>query len=87
MDTDASQAASTHPDLGAIRPREGSPRRLGVVLAAIGTGALAAGTIQYMRVLRILGRRPGFTFYLSCSVIAVGLLVFVGILLRVGPFS
>jgi hypothetical protein len=26
-------------------PHEGSPRRLGVVLAAIGTAALAAGTI------------------------------------------
>jgi uncharacterized membrane protein YidH (DUF202 family) len=67
---------------------EGSPRRLGVVLAAIGTTSMAAGAIQYTRVLRSLaGRRPGFAFYLACTVVVVGLLLLLGIVLRIGPFS
>ncbi len=72
--------------LGAAR--EASPRRMGIVLAAMGTLALAAGTIQYLNVFRSLqGRRLGFTFYMSCAVIGLGVLVLIGLVARIGPFS
>ena len=64
-----------------------SPRRLGIVLTAMGTAALIAGTMQYMHTLRSLDhRRPGFTFYFACLGIGLGLLLFAGIALGVGPF-
>lgn len=65
-----------------------STHRLGIALTAMGTAALLAGTIQYMRMLRSLEhRRPGFTFYFACVGIGLGLLLFVGIALRMGPFT
>ncbi|HVY40815.1 MAG TPA: DUF202 domain-containing protein [Polyangia bacterium] len=65
-----------------------SPRRLGIVLTAMGTVALAAGTIQYLRTLRELeGARPGFTFYFACVGIGLGVLLFAGMALRMGPFN
>jgi putative membrane protein len=67
---------------------EKSPRRLGIVLAALGTMSLAAGTIQYAHALRMAGRRwPGLTFYVACMVVAIGVLVLVGIIVRMGPLS
>ncbi len=65
-----------------------SPHRLGIVLTAMGTAALIAGTIQYMRMLGTLEhRRPGFTFYFACAGVGLGLLLFAGIALRMGPFT
>ncbi len=64
------------------------PRRLGIVLATMGTVSLAAGLIHYSGVVRSLqGQRVTFAFYLACAVIGLGLLVLVGIVLRVGPLS
>jgi putative membrane protein len=72
----------------ALGTEERSPRQLGIVLAAMGTTSLALGIIQYTLVLRSLeGRRPGFAFYVACTVMAFGLLVLAGIVLRIGPFS
>ncbi|MES1207874.1 MAG: DUF202 domain-containing protein [Pseudomonadota bacterium] len=80
---------SIHKFLAALPAgRSESPRRLGIVLTAMGTAALIAGTIQYMRMLRSLDhRRPGFTFYFACVAIGLGLLLFAGIALRRGPFT
>jgi putative membrane protein len=65
-----------------------SPRRLGIFLAALGTMSLAAGTIQYAHALRTMGqRRPGLTFYVAGMVVAIGVLVLVGIVVRMGPLS
>jgi len=64
-----------------------SPRRFGIVLAAMGTVALLAGTIQHAHVLRSLGRRPGLAFYFACLGLVLGLLVIMGLALRMGPFS
>src|SRR5579862_9841096 len=70
------------------RTEENGPRHLGIVMAALGTASLAAGTIQYARTLNALdGQRPGFTFYVACVGVAVGLLVLAGIVLRIGPLS
>jgi putative membrane protein len=66
-------------------------RNLGVFLAALGTGSLIAGTVQYVQTMRAIGgpRRGGLglVFYISCAVILLGLLVLVGILMRLGPFD
>ncbi len=65
-----------------------SPRRLGIVLTAMGTIALAAGTIQYLHMLRsIERRRPGFSFYFACIGIGLGVFLFAGIALGIGPFG
>ena len=70
-----------------IHFRTNSPRTLGIFLAALGTGALVAGTIEYVRTMRAMGGRSlGFTFYVGCAVIALGLMVLLGILIRIGPF-
>jgi putative membrane protein len=64
-----------------------SPRHLGIALATLGTAALAAGTFQYRRIVRGLPgpQTGGFTLYVALAVIAVGLLVMAGLILRVGP--
>jgi putative membrane protein len=65
---------------------ERAPHRLGLLLAALGTFSLVAGTVQYAQTIRTLeGRTPGFTFYVACAVIALGFLVLAGILFRLGP--
>jgi putative membrane protein len=65
-----------------------SPRFLGIFLAAMGTMSLLAGTIQYVRVLRSFeARRLGFMFYFACAALALGLLVLVGLILKIGPFA
>jgi putative membrane protein len=68
------------------RSDELAPHRLGMLLAALGTFSLMAGTVQYARQIRSLqGRRIGFTFYVACAVIAIGVLVLAGIVFRLGP--
>ena len=65
-------------------------RNLGVFLAALGTGSLIAGTVQYVQTMHTIGgprRGLGLTFYISGAVILLGLLVLVGILMRLGPFD
>jgi putative membrane protein len=66
-------------------------RNLGIFLAALGTGSLIAGTVQYVQTMHTISgpgnRRLGLTFYISCAVILLGLLVLVGILMRLGPFD
>jgi putative membrane protein len=65
-----------------------SPRRFGIFLAALGTASLLAGTLQYRSIVRSLGDpRPGFTIYVAFAVLAVGLLVLLGLVLRMGPLS
>jgi putative membrane protein len=65
-----------------------SPRRLGIALAALGTASLIAGTIQYRGIIRSLqGPRPGFTLYVGLGVIIVGVVVLVGLGLRIGPLA
>jgi putative membrane protein len=73
----------------ALSPKESEgPRRLGILLAAMGTTSLAAGLVHYSKLVRSLqGQRPTFAFYLGCAVIGLGLLVLGGILLRVGPLT
>jgi putative membrane protein len=76
-------------EAGSIRLRrpEG-PRNIGLFLAALGTGSLLAGIVQYVQTLRQLPGRPrlGFGFYVACAVVALGLAVLVGLVTRVGPF-
>jgi putative membrane protein len=69
------------------REEERAPHRLGLVLAALGTFSLAAGTVQYARTIRTLGggRQVGFPFYVACAVIALGVVVLAGIVFRIGP--
>ena len=80
---------SIHKFMSVLDPHKTrSPRYLGIVLSAMGTAALLAGTIQYARTLHSMeGRRPGFVFYFACGGIALGLLVFAGMALRLGPFD
>ncbi|HXJ22047.1 MAG TPA: DUF202 domain-containing protein [Polyangia bacterium] len=67
---------------------ERGPRHMGIALASLGTLSLLAGTIEYLHNVRTVGQhRPGFTFYVACSVIAMGLMVLAGIILHVGPLS
>jgi len=68
--------------------RPEGPRRLGLFLAALGTGALAAGLVQYLQTLRQIGARARsrVALYVACVVIALGLTILVGIAFRRGPF-
>ena len=69
------------------RPEE--PRRLGLALAALGTGSLVVGVLEYVRTLRRTeGHRPrlGSAFYVACAVVALGFWVLVGIITQRGPF-
>jgi putative membrane protein len=68
------------------RPEE--PRRLGLFLAALGTGSLVVGVLEYVRTLgRTEGHRPrlGSTFYVACIVVALGFWVLVGLIRQSGP--
>jgi len=68
----------------------GSARNLGIFLTALGTGSLVAGIAEYVQTMRRLdghGRRGlGFTFYVGCGVVILGLAVLLGIVIRIGPF-
>src|SRR5262245_25105184 len=66
----------------AIRPKhpEGA-RNLGLFLTTMGAGALVAGIIEYVAVMRSLGTprtwlRP--SFFVACATLIVGMLVLVG---------
>ena len=68
------------------RPEE--PRRLGLLLVALGTGTLVLGVLEYVRTLgRVDGHRPrlGSTFYVACAVVALGVWVLAGLILPPGP--
>jgi putative membrane protein len=68
--------------------RAEGPRYLGIILAALGTASLAAGTLQYHHVLGKMGMRsPGLTLYVAIAVMAVGVLVLFGLVLRLGPLA
>jgi putative membrane protein len=69
--------------------RPEGPRIIGLFLAALGTGSLLAGTLEHVQTLaHIPGPRPRLTvaFYVACAVIALGGIVFVGLVSRAGPF-
>ena len=69
--------------------RPNSPRNLGIFLAALGTGSLVAGLIQYVQMLRqihISALRTSVSFYVSCAVVILGLTILLGIVAGVGPF-
>ena len=77
-------------EAGSIRLRrpEG-PRNIGLFLAALGPGSLLAGVVQYVQTLRqVRGPAPrlGTAFYVACAVVVLGLVVFIGLITRVGPF-
>src|SRR4051812_9119807 len=73
-----------------IHPHHASgPRTLGLVLVALGTVSLVAGIVQYVQIMRATGdRHPrmGFSFYVAMAVVILGLTVFGGVALSVGPF-
>jgi len=79
-------------EANAVHFRHGTGgRNLGIFLAALGTGSLIAGTVQYVQTMHSIGRRGvralGLTFYISGAVIVLGLMVLAGILIRLGPFE
>jgi putative membrane protein len=60
------------------RPEE--PRRLGLFLAALGTGSLLVGVLEYVQTLRRTDRpRLGSAFYVACAVVALGVWVLVSL--------
>ena len=68
------------------RPEE--PRHLGLFLAALGTGSLVVGVLEYVRTLRRTeGHRPrlGSAFYVASIVVALGFWVLVGLINAPGP--
>jgi putative membrane protein len=64
------------------------PRRLGLLLTALGTASLAAGVLQYIQVLRQIGAnlRSRVSFYVACIVVALGLMILIGMAAQRGPF-
>jgi putative membrane protein len=69
------------------RPDE--PRIIGLFLTALGTGSLLVGILEHVQTLaRIPGPRPrpGVALYVACAVVALGAIVFVGLVSRAGPF-
>jgi putative membrane protein len=77
-------------EAGSIRLlRPEAPRNIGLFLAALGTGSLLAGLLQYLQTLRHLPGSPprlGVAFYVACAVVVLGLVVLVGMIRRAGPF-
>jgi len=68
--------------------RPNGPRDVGLFLTVLGTGSLLAGIVQHVQLLRKIGvptLRTSVTFYVACAVVVLGLVVFVGIVSRVGP--
>jgi putative membrane protein len=68
--------------------RPEGPRIIGLFLAALGTGSLLAGIVQYVQTLAsIPGARPrlGVAFYVACAVVVLGVVVLIGLVSRAGP--
>jgi uncharacterized membrane protein YidH (DUF202 family) len=69
----------------------GGPRNLGMTLIALGTAALIAATIQHWRTIRKLREKhpvieSSMTLPVAIVVALVGLVAFLSVLLRAGPF-
>jgi putative membrane protein len=76
---------------GDIVARGRGPRNLGLTLVALGTAALFVATLQHRQYLRRLGvpaRQITYSlvFLVALLLALLGLLVFVSLLLRIGPF-
>jgi putative membrane protein len=71
--------------------RPNSPRNLGLALIGVGTAALIVATIQHYQSLKRLqgdGRQSiwTLTIIVALFIILIGILAFVGVWLRAGPF-
>ncbi|MCE5241471.1 DUF202 domain-containing protein [bacterium] len=71
--------------------RPHAARHVGLALAAIGTLGLTAALCQHVKAYEQLGlhvlRRPvSVSLVIGCCIALLGLLVFLGIAVRVGPF-
>jgi putative membrane protein len=69
----------------------GGPRNLGLSMILLGTVALVGATLQHWQLLRIIDpdktkRRWSLTAAVASMVSVIGLLAFLNLLLRVGPF-
>ncbi len=75
-----------------IARRPNSPRNLGLALIGVGTGALVVATIQHYQSLKRLQAegRPeslwSLTIFVAMFIALIGILAFVGVWLRAGPF-
>jgi putative membrane protein len=74
-----------------VARRPNSPRNLGLALIGVGTAALIVATIQHYQSLKHLhgddrGSIWTLTIIVALFVTLIGLLAFVGVWLRAGPF-
>jgi putative membrane protein len=72
---------------GAVLPRAGTPRTIGLFLTGLGTLALIAGTVEYLQAMKDMNQhyarrivRPALVMALLLA--AVGSFMFVGIIVR-----
>jgi putative membrane protein len=78
-------------EAGEVTARAYGPRNLGLTLIAIGTVSLAIAAVQYRQYLNRIGARGrkyswSLTFIVAVLIALVGVLAFVDMLLRMGPF-
>ena len=71
--------------------RPNAPRNLGMALITVGTIALTVATIQHYQLSQRLRQRSGKSPWSLVIVVAIfvsliGILAFIGVLLRTGPF-
>jgi uncharacterized membrane protein YidH (DUF202 family) len=71
--------------------RAQGPRNLGLSLILLGTGALAAASIQHWKLLKSLGSEKteriwSLSLTIALIVSLIGLTAFLSVLMRVGPF-
>jgi uncharacterized membrane protein YidH (DUF202 family) len=70
--------------------RAQGPRNLGLSLILLGTGALAAASIQHWKLMKSLGSETEHIWSLSLTIAwivsLIGLAAFLSVLMRVGPF-
>ena len=71
--------------------RPNAPRNLGLALIGVGTGALIVATIQHYQSLKQLqgdGRQSlwSLTIIVAIFIALIGILAFIGVWLRAGPF-
>lgn len=75
---------------GAIHlARPEGPRNIGIFLTGLGTASVFAGIAEYLQTMRGLHQprtRPGVAFFIAFAVGALGVLILVGLIRRVGPF-